>query len=751
MFLAAEGDYSYVSQIVDTSPAAEVKTSAFPTAASVFGTPQQSVFSSTVPPQFQFGSSKPIKLQFGSQSTDETFPSPNQFRFGSSPSSSSASSDISKGKEAEGAKHKPPGGGLEKTASGPKARVHQRMFRRRRRSQSPVDEEKREPAAAGSSSSSDSSKELKAKEGVDEKSSTESTLEGKAEAEEEKKVPSEPAKPVGKQALSPAVAECQRAIYAAFLWQENLVYDAMASATFLKFCPELTKELRQEPGGKEAEKETEKEEEKSSAGGAEGGGGAEASPEKDALAPTLAEEEKKAATNESDEAETKPLLPPTLNHLVTFWDEISVKVTEGSSRPFPAPKVPGVAQELQSRYEQEKKEIEKRKKDKDKRAPAVAGGGSTACELCDQSFPDPVTYHMKDLHSGCGKHANGWGYNSRGTYCSGWAGNCGDGGRGGSTWYLLCKDCHARYMAMKDDAKKKTVKSVPLPKAKTRKPGKPRSLPVISATQGMIQNAKFLLEITRSCDSAPPTPQQKTPSVSEFSVGGSELLRQSSTPLVENVMLGDKPSAVTRELGADTANTSSEGTITDPAKRPMYLRSVSEAVKPTMESPQKKMSESSDDTQSVFHQQPPEELSTASDHLTSSLMLKPSRNLRQLIYKRSRSSPDNRDRGYRKVMAFVSSYHDLDGLRVSMKQSMRVAGVRAFAMEVCSDGLPLHNKRVIMQFPVERPALLIVGSPSGNVVPTPTWWWAVSRLLNLMAGSFNFRSTSLHVLASTTS
>ena len=80
------------------------------------------------------------------------------------------------------------------------------------------------------------------------------------------------------------------------------------------------------------------------------------------------------------------------------------------------------------RYEQEKKEIEKRKKDKDKKVSAPVGGGSTMCELCDQSYPDPVTYHMKDMHPGCGKHANGWGYNSRGTFCSGWAGNCGDGG-----------------------------------------------------------------------------------------------------------------------------------------------------------------------------------------------------------------------------------------------------------------------------------------------------------------------------------
>ena len=36
-----------------------------------------------------------------------------------------------------------------------------------------------------------------------------------------------------------------------------------------------------------------------------------------------------------------------------------------------------------------------------------AGGGDreTMCELCGNSFPHPVTYHMKEAHPGCGSHA----------------------------------------------------------------------------------------------------------------------------------------------------------------------------------------------------------------------------------------------------------------------------------------------------------------------------------------------------------
>lgn len=55
-------------------------------------------------------------------------------------------------------------------------------------------------------------------------------------------------------------------------------------------------------------------------------------------------------------------------------------------------------------------------------------GVETLCELCAETFPHPVTYHMRQCHSGCGQHAGGKGYNSSGNYCLGWAGNCGDGG-----------------------------------------------------------------------------------------------------------------------------------------------------------------------------------------------------------------------------------------------------------------------------------------------------------------------------------
>ena len=45
-----------------------------------------------------------------------------------------------------------------------------------------------------------------------------------------------------KEAMSPSVAESIRSVFAAFIWHEGIVHDAMAAAAFLKFHPSLSKE-----------------------------------------------------------------------------------------------------------------------------------------------------------------------------------------------------------------------------------------------------------------------------------------------------------------------------------------------------------------------------------------------------------------------------------------------------------------------------------------------------------------------------
>ena len=404
-------------------------------------------------------------------------------------------------------------------------------------------------------------------------------------------------------------------MFAAFLWQEALVNDAIVSATYLKFNTE--------------------------------------------------EREKR---EEGDKAKSKASLPPTLSHLVTLWDEISMKVIENSSKPFAPPEVPALAQDLLKRYEEEKKQVEKLKKDEKKSGSSGGvggGGGSTNCELCDEIFPDPVTYHMKEAHAGCGRHASGWGYNSRGSYCSGWAGNCGDGGRGGSTWYLLCKDCHAKFMSVKAEKRKKITKPVFTPRVKTRKPGKPRSLPVVSAVQGMIKNSKFLLEVAWGAgdnSKRSTTPQHDSS------------LRQSSIPEGEEFI--EKRLSLPRP-SADTLL---------PLRQPYLLRSASLATShPAPLS--RTYSDSGEEAMNLtpqFSRQTtlatPEEASKAS--LGSSLMSKPSMALANLMYLRSKQGAEDKETGYGRVMHFVTRYHDLEGLRVTMKQAMRIAVLRACALEV---------------------------------------------------------------------
>ena len=185
---------------------------------------------------------------------------------------------------------------------------------------------------------------------------------------------------------------------------------------------------------------------------------------------------------------------------------------------------------------------------------------------------------------------------------------------------------------------------------------------------------------------------------------GTDLVRQISSPVVEATSPLDKSDSLPRDFHPveSTNTTLSEGKLLDNVKRPLYMRSVSEAVKSKGDGPQRNMSDSGEDSQGLHplhYQQTLDVTATASDQLPSSLMVKPSRNLRQLIYKRSRSDPDNKDMGYRRVMAFVLRYHDLDGLRVSMKQSMRIAGIRTFALEVskmCTDpAFPIDSLSIL--------------------------------------------------------
>ena len=117
------------------------------------------------------------------------------------------------------------------------------------------------------------------------------------------------------------------------------------------------------------------------------------------------------------------------------------------------------------------------------------------CDICDLVCSVPVTYHMRQCHPGCGKAAEGQGYNSGGGLSKGWAGNCGDGGIGSSTWYLVCKECRLRYQQAAKAARQASKKDFLI--NKFRLPKVPILTP-ISSFHTLIENSLFLLTLSNS-------------------------------------------------------------------------------------------------------------------------------------------------------------------------------------------------------------------------------------------------------------
>uniref|UniRef100_A0A1I7W188 RCR-type E3 ubiquitin transferase n=1 Tax=Loa loa TaxID=7209 RepID=A0A1I7W188_LOALO len=184
------------------------------------------------------------------------------------------------------------------------------------------------------------------------------------------------------QALKPSIADCCRTVFAAFLWHERLVKDAMVCSTYLKFHPELH-----------------------------------------------------SITYGQNRMEL--IMATPLHSLFTIWQEINAAVQTSieqrsillcprTTRQFnvkPIKPSPGTSRQGSSSAQ--RKDL---------------------CELCEEWHTTPVTTHMRMAHPGCGKYSGGQGYNSSGKYTNGWSGNCGDGGRPSAVWYLMCDACRSKYL-----------------------------------------------------------------------------------------------------------------------------------------------------------------------------------------------------------------------------------------------------------------------------------------------------------------
>ncbi|PIK37591.1 putative E3 ubiquitin-protein ligase MYCBP2 [Apostichopus japonicus] len=542
-----------------------------------------------------------------------------------------------------------------------------------------------------------------------------------------------------KPALATSVCECARAVFAAFLWHEGLVHDAMACASFLKFNVNITKAVAFDVGedppqaGKrelklknrhsmdlsKARRENEFPLDIVALNINENGAMLrkrleQELGEKDAYSEEDGEESRDGPASgvglgESDQdlAKSLPARPPaitvpiTLKNLLSLWDDISVATINIASQslvlPSPAPII-----KTASTKSVEVKEIPRPREPKGKKRrdrPSKGGRGNlfgdaagapigvekneTICELCVGVFPRPVTYHMKNAHPGCGRNANGYGYNSSGTYCGGWAGNCGDGGMAGSSWYLMCRNCKSKYIQDRQD-KAKDKDKVKKMKKKMPPLKTPKVIPPLEAHHVMKANALFLLDLASACglsfsrkcsamkmrrfdmpavrETDPMTPENPFPIVQFQYLKNSPLSPEEldmGAMVQENNYGIPVPSRSVPALNLSVTN-NDEVLKSNSQRKSNYLRSVSMLPQDGYKGQKlrrRNLSGSADDGSSLLRRPSPRLATLMEDGSTAALAL-------------SRPS-----------MRFMVRHHDLEGLKLAMKQSLCKAACKIHALQ----------------------------------------------------------------------
>ncbi|KAJ3592162.1 hypothetical protein NHX12_007291, partial [Muraenolepis orangiensis] len=535
---------------------------------------------------------------------------------------------------------------------------------------------------------------------------------------------SKPVEPA-KQAMSPSVAECARAVFAAFLWHEGIVHDAMACSSFLKFNPDLSKEhapIRNSMGQCAEEKESKLKNRHSLeiSSALNMFNIAPHGPDiskmgsinknkvlsmlKEPPLPEKCEESKESTSSEANAhpaMRAKSILPLTLQHLVSFWEDISMATMKAATQNMIFPS-PGSSVRPRGNLFGEMAQLAMGGPEKD-----------TICELCGESHPYPVTYHMRQAHPGCGRYAGGQGYNSIGHFCGGWAGNCGDGGIGGSTWYLVCDRCREKYLREKQSAAREKVKQS---RKKPLQVKTPRALPTMEAHQVIRANALFLLSLSSAAEPSmlchhPPRPlHSQLPSLKEGvsdelpnkmgclylqtlarqhteNYGGYQddnlfqdemrYLRSTSVPAPyisvtpdacpnvfeepENNMKSMPPSLETSPI-----------TDSDTAKRTVFQRSYSVVAS--------EYDKQHSALPARIKAVPRRRVHSGDAEVGSSLLRHPSPELSRLISAHGSLSKGERNFQW-PVLAFVIQHHDLEGLEVAMRHALRKSACRVFAME----------------------------------------------------------------------
>lgn len=265
-----------------------------------------------------------------------------------------------------------------------------------------------------------------------------------------------------KEAMSPSVAECLRAIFAAFLWHEGIVHDAMACASYIKFHPDLTKQGTfhwKSPAASGAKTEKLTKEQKArqrhsvevstysylnnvtlqntddllkpgtnaninevthltESSGEDTSGRASTSYAQGSSGQKL------ATVMEGGPGTDPPDLPPVLRHVVLLWEELTSSCLKAVAQQIilPSPTVPArlkKADKVKEKGDREKKKHKKKSSSSSSipmfgaEAAAAAAGEEEdgVCELCGCNVPSESSeQHFRTVHPGCGASSKGCGY-----------------------------------------------------------------------------------------------------------------------------------------------------------------------------------------------------------------------------------------------------------------------------------------------------------------------------------------------------
>ncbi|XP_028172131.1 E3 ubiquitin-protein ligase highwire-like [Ostrinia furnacalis] len=284
-------------------------------------------------------------------------------------------------------------------------------------------------------------------------------------------LPARSAPPPRKHALSPAQAECLRAIFAALLWHEGIVHDAIACAAFLKFHPQLPKQgarvVTRAPHDHAARHQRHSVEVSNAAG--------QYLSMPPATLETLTRSGEEASSsrarksdidtpiNEEDAGEASTssvvnVLPPALRALVALWDALyDAKQLRVATEK--------IIKDNFDKEDDDPRPIIKVRQKKVWRS-ITKTPYSISCELCGGAgVPPPLAAHMRHAHPGC-RAASVRGYDRSGTYrrCDTpqdvVASVCGQLAQACQLWYTFCERCREKALKAASSVKQPKTKSI---------------------------------------------------------------------------------------------------------------------------------------------------------------------------------------------------------------------------------------------------------------------------------------------------